>query len=508
MRSDKTETSRLGFQDDALVDELDEQLVAYLDGELSPEDLRALEMRLGSESALRTRLRELQNGWEMLDELPLATSSATLLETTIRMAAVDGDVSANPARLKSKNWFYQLLAFAAATGVCFLLGSALMKVREYVRYRNQLRDLPIAMHLDAYLHASDLTLMRNLAKMQQWKEANEIANTLGEWNFHLADQLDATSLADREELLVMLPIEDQKTVSAKWERFEKISPDNRREIYDVAARVATQEDPKTLLKAMDRFAAWRESLSASDRDLLVSGTDAQRQEFLQKELKRTTQKWTRERGADLSDDDVKTIYDGMRQLAKLRIDAIRQSGSPALQVAITTFEVTNQSMDARFQTYFLRRLFERPDHRTDGRPEGGPPRRSNESPDFQQPSALPPSPRTLPFPVGIAQNAFANARLIIEQVQGPLRDDELYMLESILPQNLTEIIEETSGIPILREEFLLSWIDESIKRRQSNPGPRTFVERYNEIAPKDREQIDLLPSDRMLHAIQGDRRRP
>jgi len=504
MSRDKTKTSQVGFQDDSPIDELDEQLVAYLDGELSPEELRALEKRLGAEPALRTRLRELQNGWEMLDDLPLAASSVSLLETTIRMAAVDGEISSSPSGLKSpKNKFYRLFAVAAVTVASFLLGLAATKVRDYIRYRNQLRDLPIAMHLDAYLHSSDLDLMQDLAKMQQWKEANEIADTLGEWNLHLADQLDATSLDNLQACLVTLPTEDQKTVSANWERFEKISPDNRRKIYDVAARVATQEDPKAILKTMDRFAAWRDSLTASDRDLFASATEAQRQEFLQKELKRTTQKWTRERGADLSDDDVKTIYDAMRQIAKFRIDAIRQSGSPALRVAITTFEMTNQSMDARFQAYFLRRLFERPDERSDARPEGGPPRRPNEAPDSQQPS-----PRTPPFPAGIAQNAFANARLIIEQVQGPLRDDELYMLESILPQKLTEIIEETSGIPILREEFLLSWIDESIKRTQSNPGPRTIVERYNEIAPKDREQMDLLPPDRMLREIQGDRRRP
>jgi len=509
MRHDKTETSRLGFQDDAPVDDLDEQLVAYLDGELSPEDLRALEMRLGSESALRTRLRELQNGWEMLDELPLATSSATLLETTIRMAAVDGDVSANSTRLKSpKNWFYRLLAFAAATGVCFLLGLALMKVRDYVRYRNQLRDLPIAMHLDAYLHASDLTLMRNLAKMQQWKEANEIADTLGKWNFHLADQIDATSLADREKLCVMLPIEDQKTVSAQWERFEKISPDDRRRVYDAAARVASQEDSKAMLKTMDRFALWRESLPGSDRDLFADGTDAQRQEFLKKELKRTAQNWTRQRGELLTDDDVEIIYGAVRQIAKSRMDAIRHTSSPALRAAITTFEMATQSMDPRLRAYFLRRLLDRPDERSDG----GPPRRPDEGPGFQQPQPIPPSSRTPSFPPAIAQNAFSNAftnaRLLIEEIHGPLSEGELFMLESILPQNLAEIIEDAASIPTFREELLGSLVDESIRRTLSSRGNQTIIDRYQEIAPKDREQFDLLPSDRMLRSIQGEGRRP
>src|SRR5690606_2215355 len=77
------------LSDDSPVDELDERLVAYLDGELEPEDRKALEVQLGRDADLRARLRTLQDGWELLDALPLATPSPVLLESTLRMAAIE-----------------------------------------------------------------------------------------------------------------------------------------------------------------------------------------------------------------------------------------------------------------------------------------------------------------------------------------------------------------------------------------------------------------------------------
>ncbi len=493
MSHGKTDMSQIEFQDDAPVDEVDEQLVAYLDGELAPEDLRELEKRLGAEPALRARLRELQNGWEMLDELPQATSSGSLLETTIRMAAVNGDMATKAVDNQSKKRNVVRVIYVSAAGLaCFLIGLAAMRVREQMRYQRQLEDLSIAMHLHAYLHASDLALMRNLAGMAQWQEANEIADTLGEWNFELAHQIDETPTESRETLLVSLPIEDQKTISANWERFEKISPKDKQTVIDVARMVSSQADSQDLIKTMDRFAAWRESLPAVERDLFANGTAAQREKLVMTALKRTTQNWMRERGRELSDEDLETIYDAVRQIASLRIDLIRKNSTPAMRAAITTFELTGQSMDQRAQGYFLRKLFEIPDD--------GPPRRTNDS-NFAPRS---PSPSAPPFAVGGGQNAFFNMREIVDQIRGPFRDDELYLLESVLPQNLTEMIDDTAALPMLREELLRSWASEAIRRSRSNRGKQTIVERYKETAQDEREEIDLLPSDRMLQSLQGE----
>src|SRR5690554_5298714 len=101
------------LDDDLQADEVDERLVAYLDGELEPEERRALEVQLGRSAVLRARLRSLQDGWEMLDELPMATPSPQLLESTLRMAATEAAsqpraIAAAPNRWGG--WWQRLVA--------------------------------------------------------------------------------------------------------------------------------------------------------------------------------------------------------------------------------------------------------------------------------------------------------------------------------------------------------------------------------------------------------------
>jgi anti-sigma factor RsiW len=47
-----------------------EELVAYLDGELPPDDCRRVERRLAEDDDYRQRLRDLDQAWEALDALP------------------------------------------------------------------------------------------------------------------------------------------------------------------------------------------------------------------------------------------------------------------------------------------------------------------------------------------------------------------------------------------------------------------------------------------------------
>ena len=51
------------------MNDLDEQLTAYLDGELSSDESKDLEQRLIDDETLRMRLAELRKSYELLDEL-------------------------------------------------------------------------------------------------------------------------------------------------------------------------------------------------------------------------------------------------------------------------------------------------------------------------------------------------------------------------------------------------------------------------------------------------------
>ena len=67
---------------------LEEQLVAYLDGELDTESCRRIEELLAVDPEVRRRLHWLEQTWEMLDELEATPVGEDFTRTTLEMIAV------------------------------------------------------------------------------------------------------------------------------------------------------------------------------------------------------------------------------------------------------------------------------------------------------------------------------------------------------------------------------------------------------------------------------------
>ncbi|MDG2409967.1 MAG: hypothetical protein P8M53_13240 [Pirellulales bacterium] len=74
------------FSDDA--EQLNEQLSAYIDGELSPEETIVLEQRLAADEKLRKRLAGLKNNWGLLESLPRENVSSRFTASTVEMVAI------------------------------------------------------------------------------------------------------------------------------------------------------------------------------------------------------------------------------------------------------------------------------------------------------------------------------------------------------------------------------------------------------------------------------------
>lgn len=128
-------------------DAIDEELTAYLDGELTSTESTALELRLVSDESLRTRLAELRKAYDLLDELPETPHSKGFTQTTIEMVIADlkrsgaGDaVDPDPkgsALVKSavdwrRRWFsfpYVLVPLTTALLIGSLLGLAVSAFR-------------------------------------------------------------------------------------------------------------------------------------------------------------------------------------------------------------------------------------------------------------------------------------------------------------------------------------------------------------------------------------------
>ena len=144
-------------------EQLDEELVAYLDGELESQSSQKLENLLATDAHARQRLNQLAVSWDMLDQLPRASVDDLFTRTTVEMVAVAAEEeitrtsSGLPAR-KRRRWL--------AGGVATLLAAAVgfMAIGVVMPDQNDplLRNLPVVVNLDMYRSVGDVELLKKL----------------------------------------------------------------------------------------------------------------------------------------------------------------------------------------------------------------------------------------------------------------------------------------------------------------------------------------------------------
>ena len=150
-----------------------ENLVAYLDGELSSKAARALEARLNLDAEARAEAEALRRTWEMLDYLPRPEPTATFSSRTLeRVSALHTVVTPATGRswphgaLKA-GWAAALLVACALgfTGVSRLTGSksSPAEVAPHVDMDQLLaRDLRLLENKRLYELVNDVRFLREL----------------------------------------------------------------------------------------------------------------------------------------------------------------------------------------------------------------------------------------------------------------------------------------------------------------------------------------------------------
>lgn len=99
-------------------DEDREQLIAFLDGELTEAEAREVELRLSREPLLRVELQSLKNTWDMLDYLPRTEPSPSFTERTLsRLDSVRQPVY----RGYSRSFKWRKLAFVVGWAAALLV---------------------------------------------------------------------------------------------------------------------------------------------------------------------------------------------------------------------------------------------------------------------------------------------------------------------------------------------------------------------------------------------------
>lgn len=142
---------------------IDEELVAYLDGELDASGAARVERRLADDATYRARLAQLQRAWDMLDTLQRVEANDDFTRSTVEMISIKAVDDAKTGQMRivrrrSLAWVSISLAIlVAATSGYFLLQWRLDQPN-----RELVRDLPVIERIDEYRDADRVEFLQQL----------------------------------------------------------------------------------------------------------------------------------------------------------------------------------------------------------------------------------------------------------------------------------------------------------------------------------------------------------
>jgi anti-sigma factor RsiW len=151
----------------------EDELCAYLDGELDAQAVRRVEERLARDPGCRAELHKLERAWNLLDRLPRAAVDENFTTSTLEMVAVSASREADAVlrelpRRRRRHRVAGALVMLAALAAGFAIGTQLWPDPN----RGLLEDLPVLENLDLYYQADDITFLRELDRQGLFAEGD------------------------------------------------------------------------------------------------------------------------------------------------------------------------------------------------------------------------------------------------------------------------------------------------------------------------------------------------
>ena len=142
--------------------DIHEELIAYLDGEVDLNEGRRIEAALGSDAELRDEIRQHQQAWELLDMLPRIETDESFTASTVEMIALR-DTGSLPESSPSGVANWRTMAIATAAVVAAAVGGFLA-VAVLTPNPNEalVRDLEVIENLDRYRQVESIEFLRSL----------------------------------------------------------------------------------------------------------------------------------------------------------------------------------------------------------------------------------------------------------------------------------------------------------------------------------------------------------
>lgn len=314
------------------LDALDEDLVAYLDGELDAESARRIENLLSTDDSARRKLRQLAGSWDLLDQLPRQALGESFMRTTVAMIAVATsqdlaiEQTALPSR-KRRRWIAALVAAIAAASV----GFAAVVVWWPDRNEPLLRDLPVIENFDAYRHGGNLAFLHQLDKSALFFENGPEGSASQSPAPPQAAAAYANISARRERVLSLAP--DAKTdLRKQLEKFAALPEEDKQKLRDFDEQLRADPNHARLRNVLQQYSDWLGALNALERHDLLQLPPDQRlsriRELRDRDIGRLARQFAGRGQKLLPESDIREIMSWLERIAFRDKAAILKDAAP------------------------------------------------------------------------------------------------------------------------------------------------------------------------------------
>ena len=248
-----------------------DEIVAYLDGELAPQDCRRVESRLATDEEYRQELHELDRAWEALDVLPAPTVDDGFARTTIELACVAAEVDltnhAAAAKAANRNRMWRWLAVGVAAAILgFLAGRALLP------HHNEalLADLPAIHQLYVLPYVENVDFLRRLSAAMPPEQFIKDEQTFDR-NVKELEKANSASLETRREWIQSLPAERKAELADRTRTFNDLEPasEEQEHMRRVMDDIRNATDADKLQKTLVAYGQWLLRHTPAEQELLL-----------------------------------------------------------------------------------------------------------------------------------------------------------------------------------------------------------------------------------------------
>ncbi len=266
------------------MESIDEQLTAYLDGELTPAEASSLERNLVDDEKLRLRLAALRQAYDLLDEIPETPHNQRFTKSTLELVIKDLSTTTrftNGSQPKLQDKPIDWWAWPRVTvllGGFVILGVAAAVAINFENTRRELKELGLIAGIRGLEDVNELKTAVKLSK------ETEVFGVLRD---NLSEKLippPPDSTWQRKTWVQGLTPNQISRLDSGRERLSKLDRETRTRLAAIESQIEALPDHKQIQETVHLTGLVLDSLGSAKRlDMEVMKSEQQRYEFL-KEL--------------------------------------------------------------------------------------------------------------------------------------------------------------------------------------------------------------------------------